>query len=168
VKKLKTVLIIHNVRSAHNVGSLLRSADGLGAAHAYFTGYTPYPKQKSDHRLPHISEKMERQITKTALGAEKSVSWSQEDDIKNVISRLKNEGFLIAALEQTPKAKNINEFTAHQNTALIIGNEVDGIDEQTLALADVHLQIPMRGKKESLNAAIAGSIALYRLTQNQN
>jgi 23S rRNA (guanosine2251-2'-O)-methyltransferase len=78
----EVVLIVHNVRSTHNVGSLLRSADGFGISHVYLTGYTPYPKKDNDERLPHIADKLQRQINKTALGADKNIAWSQSDEIE--------------------------------------------------------------------------------------
>jgi 23S rRNA (guanosine2251-2'-O)-methyltransferase len=158
------ILITHNVRSTHNVGSLLRSADGFGVEHVYLTGYTPYPKKINDERLPHIAEKMQRQINKTALGAEKSVTWSQANDIVDVITELKNKGYLIAALEQTKGAQDLSKFKPSQNIALIVGNEVKGIDKKTLDFAEIHIHIPMRGKKESFNVAVAASIALYQLS----
>jgi 23S rRNA (guanosine2251-2'-O)-methyltransferase len=160
----EVVLIVHNVRSTHNVGSLLRSADGFGVSHVYFTGYTPYPKKYNDERLPHIADKLQRQINKTALGADQNVPWSQSEEITRVIKNLKTKGFIIAALEQTKTAKDLSSFKPTGKIALIVGNEVDGVDAQTLGQADIHLQIPMRGKKESFNVAIAGSIALYEFS----
>jgi 23S rRNA (guanosine2251-2'-O)-methyltransferase len=158
----EVVLIVHNVRSTHNVGSLLRSADGFGVSHVYLTGYTPYPKKDNDERLPHIADKLQRQINKTALGADQNIAWSQSDEIAQVIKDLKTKGFLIAALEQTKTAVDLGSFKPKGKIALIVGNEVDGIDTQALGQADTHLQIPMRGKKESFNVAIAGGIALYK------
>jgi 23S rRNA (guanosine2251-2'-O)-methyltransferase len=155
------ILIIHNVRSTHNVGSLFRSADGFGVTHIYLTGYTPYPQTENDDRLPHISSKIENQIQKTALGAQKSVPWKHLENLYELIDSLKKEGYLVAALEQTPKAIALNTFKSTDNIALILGNEVDGVDSEVLDRADVHLEIPMHGSKESFNVAIAGSIALY-------
>jgi 23S rRNA (guanosine2251-2'-O)-methyltransferase len=159
----KIVLILQNVRSTHNVGSLLRSADGFGINQVILSGYTPYPKKVGDERLPHISEKITRQISKTALGAETTVPWSNTEDITNAIKELKTKGYLIAALEQSSTAKDLTSFNTDRNIALIVGNEVDGIDESTLNQADIHLVIPMQGKKESFNVAVAGSIGLYHL-----
>lgn len=156
-------MVVHNVRSAHNVGSILRSADGFGVDHVYLTGYTPYPAHKNDRRLPHLSAKIDRQIHKTALGAEATVAWEYDKNVENVLSKLKNDGFLIAALEQTPTAIPLNTFTPKQNVALIVGNEVDGLDQETLKLCDIHMEIPMRGKKESFNVAVAAAVAMYHL-----
>ena len=160
------VLVVHNVRSAHNVGSLLRSADGLGASEVIFSGYTPYPKSRTEERLPHLAEKIHRKIQKTALGAETSVNWRQATDISEVIAKLRQEGFLIAALEQTPKAIDIKRFESPPDkVALIVGPEVDGLDDKVLKLADIHLRIPMLGQKESLNVAVAGAIALFAVAR---
>jgi 23S rRNA (guanosine2251-2'-O)-methyltransferase len=163
MNKRRIVVVVHNIRSAHNVGSILRSADGMGIDHVYISGYSPYPIKPNDERLPHIQSKIDNQVHKTALGAEKSVPWSQENDAKKTISELKREGFLIASLEQTDKSTELNKFKTIQDIALIMGNEVTGVEKAILDLSDVNLQIPMLGKKESLNVAVATSIALYHL-----
>lgn len=157
------VLIVHNVRSAHNVGSMLRTADGLGINKVYLTGYTPYPAMEKDSRLPHIAAKVDRQIQKTALGAEKSVDWNHSDDIYALLYDLKSAGHQIVALEQTKKALPISKFKPAQDIALIIGSEVGGLDKAVLDMCDTHIQIPMSGKKESFNVAVAAAIALYHL-----
>lgn len=164
IKAMRRIaLIVHNVRSAHNVGSILRSADGLGASKVYLTGYSPYPAMRKDSRLPHIAAKLDQQIHKTALGAEKSVSWHHKDDIYGLLHDLKTDGYQIVALEQTKKAINLREFTPRSKIALIVGSEIGGIDPKILGLADKHIQIPMRGNKESFNVAVASALALYHL-----
>lgn len=157
------VLIAHNIRSAHNVGSMLRSADGLGVKRVYLTGYTPYPQVENDERLPHESSKTTRQIAKTALGAEKSLQISHQANIAPVIDELRASGYVVAALEQQTGSTRLDDFKAPPKLALIVGNEVDGIDVQSLKLVDEILEIPMRGQKESLNVAVASAIAIYRL-----
>jgi 23S rRNA (guanosine2251-2'-O)-methyltransferase len=157
------ILILHDIRSTHNVGSLLRTADGLGVKKVYFTGYTPYPIEKNDKRLPHIAVKLNSQIHKTALGAEKSIDWERHENLKKIIANLKKNNFLIASIEQSNFSQKLHEFKNDQNIALILGNEVEGLDKNTLELADVCLEIPMLGKKESFNVAIAGGIALYHM-----
>jgi 23S rRNA (guanosine2251-2'-O)-methyltransferase len=159
----KIVLIVHNVRSCYNVGSLLRTADGLGVYQVYFTGYTPYPPIKNDGRLPHIANKISRQIKKTSLGAEKSVVWKHEAEIKPLLNRLKKDNFQIAALEQISRSVNLPSFSNNRNLVLIAGNEVEGLDEEVLAEADICLEIPMSGTKESFNVAVAAAVALYHL-----
>ena len=157
------LLIAHNVRSAHNVGSLLRTADGLGVQTVFLTGYTPYPVEANDKRLPHIAEKVERQIHKTALGAEKTVGWKHEEDIFGLIDKLKRDGFKIAALEQADGSVKLPSFTPTDSIALIVGREVEGIETDIVKQADIILEIPMLGQKESLNVASAAAIALYHL-----
>lgn len=163
MKKRKIVVIINNVRSAHNAGSILRSADSFAVDKVYFTGYTPYPAQKNDRRLPHIQKGVSYQIHKTALGAEDSVNWIREENIHTAVKELKNAGYNIIALEQTPKSLSLNKLKAPEKIALIVGNEIEGIDAETVKLADKAIEIPQLGSKESLNVAVATAVALYHL-----
>lgn len=160
----RLVLLAHNLRSAHNVGSLLRTADGLGINEVYLTGYTPYPALgANDPRLPHLAVKINNQIKKTALGAELNVEWQHNDNIFEVIKSLRQENFTMAALEQADNSLDLDKFNAPEKLALIVGREVEGIEPEVLADADLILEIPMRGTKESFNVAVAAAIALYRL-----
>jgi 23S rRNA (guanosine2251-2'-O)-methyltransferase len=161
---MKLVLVVHSVRSAHNVGSLLRTADGLGIDKVYLTGYTPYPEAAADSRLPHMRQKQARQIHKTALGAENFIPWEHVPNIDDCLAALKSDGFEVAALEQTAVAINLDEYSPGGNLALVIGNEISGLDDSVLKESDYQVQIPMKGRKESLNVVIAAAIALYRLT----
>lgn len=156
------VLVVHNVRSTHNVGSILRSADGLGIEHVYLTGYTPYPQSKNDDRLPHMARRVTHQISKTALGAEKSIKWTHSKDVLMLIDELKLN-FQLIALEQTPEAKPLPDYKSSKNIALIVGSEIGGLDQQILNAVDLHLEIPMLGKKQSYNVAVAAAIAMYHL-----
>lgn len=156
------VLIAHNLRSCHNVGSLLRTADGLGVSKVYLTGYTPYPIAENDSRLPHLAEKLSRQIHKTALGAEDFVPWQHRDNIEEVIAELKPDGFVIAAVEQAKNSTKLPYFKPPNKIALLVGREVEGIEPEILAQVDHTLEIPMLGKKESFNVAQAAAMALYR------
>lgn len=157
------VLIIHNVRSAHNVGSLLRSADGLGVKKVYLSGYTPYPQLPGDTRLPHIAKRMSGQIHKTALGAETNLQLKHIEDINGCLASLGQQNYTIVALEQTSTAVTLEEFRVPDKIALIVGSEVGGISRHILEKADIHIEIPMMGAKESFNVAVAGAIALYQL-----
>lgn len=159
----KIVIIVNDIRSAHNVGSLIRTADGFGVSHIYFTGYTPYPVTKNDKRLPHISSKITTQISKTALGAENEVFWSHHQNLIDLISKLKSENYEIIALEQNNKSISIREFVTQKNTAVLIGNEVNGIDPALIELCDKIVEIPMFGKKESLNVVQATAVLLYQI-----
>lgn len=159
----RIILIAHNLRSCHNVGSLLRTAEGLAAAKVYLTGYTPYPFAANDVRLPHIARKIDAQIHKTALGAEKLIAWEQHQSVEDVIALLKDDGYEIAAIEQTEDAQALPHFSPPPKIALIIGREVDGIEPEVLALADMSLEIPMAGQKESFNVVQAAAMALYHM-----
>lgn len=155
------VLICHNIRSSHNVGSLLRTADGLGISRVYLTGYTPYPRTQSDARLPHIATKVHKDISKTALGAETKDFWSINPDISTVINDLRTKSYTINAIEQTTSATPLPDFAPSEKTALIVGREVEGIEEAVLDMCDRHLEIPMFGSKESFNVSVAAGMALY-------
>ncbi len=163
----QVILILHNVRSTHNVGSLLRTADGLGVAKVFLTGYTPYPVHDRDSRMPHESAKINGKIRKTSLGAENYVSWEHAEDIFPVITSLQSEGFLVASLEQATGSVSLDQFTPTAKMALIVGREVEGIEANILKSSDVVIEIPMRGHKESFNVAVAGAIALYVLTNSR-
>ena len=155
------VLIAHNIRSTHNVGSLLRTADGLGLETVYLTGYTPYPLTANDERLPHLSQKIDNQIVKTALGAEKSMSWQHVAEITPLLNQLRNDGYQIAGLEQAAGAIKLPDYQPPQKCAIIVGREVEGIEPEVLKLADTIVEIPMLGAKESLNVVQAAAMALY-------
>lgn len=161
--KRRLILIIHNVRSAHNVGAMLRSADGMGVEKLYLTGYSPYPGSVDDRRMPHEIKKVTSQIHKTALGAEDFVVWRYEMSINRVVKELAKNGFEVAALEQTENARDLSSYTPPDKIAVIVGSEIGGIDKDILANLTTHLKIPMLGKKESLNVAAAAGICLYHL-----
>lgn len=157
------ILIAHNVRSTHNVGSMLRTAEGLGISKVYLTGYTPYPQIDTDPRLPHISQKISRKISKTSLGAENSIDWEHQENLPDLIAELKGQGFTISALEQTDNSVELHEFSSDGHLALIVGREVEGIEPEIIDLCDICLEIPMFGQKESFNVSVAAGIALYHL-----
>lgn len=156
-------LIAHNIRSTHNVGSMLRTAEGLGVEKVYLTGYTPYPAMEHDPRLPHLARKIDAQIHKTALGAEEMVPWEHSPDIRTVLISLRREGFQIAALEQDPRAVKSTTFHAPDKIALIVGREVEGVEPEILDLCDHIVEIPMYGRKESFNVSVAAAMLLYQL-----
>jgi 23S rRNA (guanosine2251-2'-O)-methyltransferase len=161
----QVVLIAHNLRSAHNVGSLLRTADGLGVMQVYLTGYTPYPLTQSDDRMPHIAAKVAKNISKTALGAEETVDWQHGDDVMAIIDKLRSDSFVVCALEQADGSISIRDYTTPDKVAVLVGREVEGVEPEVLAVCDVILEIPMVGKKESFNVAQAAAMALYQLTK---
>lgn len=156
------VLIAHNLRSCHNIGSLLRTAEGLGVQKVYLTGYTPYPTgQAGDTRLPHLALKITKQIHKTALDAENQVPWQQVDQVETVLNDLRNSGFQIMAVEQADTSIPLPNFEVPQKIALLMGREVEGVEPEVLAQCDGALEIPMFGKKESFNVVQAAAMALY-------
>lgn len=155
------IVIAHNIRSTHNVGAIFRTAEGFGVTKIYLTGYTPYPVLSNDTRLPHIANKLESQIHKTALGAEKIVPFSHEE--VPPIEQLKAEGYRIVGLEQSSRSTLLQTYTAPEKIALLIGEEVHGITEELLAQCEDIIEIPMVGQKESFNVSVATGIALYAL-----
>ncbi len=155
------ILIAHNIRSVHNIGSLLRTAEGLGVTKLIFSGYTPYPRTPTDDRLPHIANKLEVQIHKTALGAEKLVAWEHADSIESALKALRDDGFVIAGLEQTPTSVPLNDYVPPDKLAVILGSEAEGMDRELLEDMDVTLEIPMFGKKESFNVVEAATMVMY-------
>lgn len=165
------VLIVHNLRSTHNVGSLLRTAEGLGVGKIWLTGYSPYPQRENhenDDRLPHLATKIDRRITKTALGAQKSAPWEHSADIYPLVESLRRSGYTICALEQSSKSTPLPRFKTPAKVALLIGREVEGVEPEVLELCDEIIEIPMAGKKESFNVVQAAAMALYhfRFTTN--
>ncbi len=161
---MRTIVVIaHNIRSCYNVGSLLRTADALKVGTVFLTGYTPYPSSHNDDRPPHIAAKLNNEIHKTALGAESSVAWRHVDDIFEVINQLHQKNYLIIALEQVPRAIQLPDFKPSAKVAIIIGREVEGIEPEVIDKASYAIEIPMLGKKESLNVIQAAAMALYHI-----
>jgi 23S rRNA (guanosine2251-2'-O)-methyltransferase len=149
------ILILHNIRSNENVGSLFRTADAIGVDQIILTGYSPSPIDRFGRPVGAIA--------KTALGAEKVIPFEKTEDIKKVIDNLKTRGVRVLAVEQTPRSIDYKDYTPVFPIACILGNEVEGIESEVLELVDSTLEIPMRGTKESLNVAVAGGVVLFRL-----
>jgi tRNA G18 (ribose-2'-O)-methylase SpoU len=156
------IVIAHNIRSTHNVGSIFRTAEGFGVTKLILSGYTPAPHFSGDTRLPHISDKLAAQIHKTALGAEKLVSFEIQE-FPN-FTQLTQAGYHVVGLDQDPRSISLSSFDAPEKIALIIGEEVEGIAEALRSQCETILEIPMSGKKESFNVSVATGIALYALT----
>jgi len=156
-------LLLHNIRSAHNVGALLRTAEGCGAHSVLFVGYTPHLRRDNDPRLPHIIEKAERAIAKTALGAEAMLTTRYAKNLSEAISPFRKRNVPVVALEQSPNAIKLHDFQPPEEIVLVLGNEVTGIEPNDLGLVDACLEIPMLGQKESHNVAAAGAMALHWL-----
>lgn len=154
-RKKICVLVLENIRSVENAASIFRTADGLGVSKIILVGTTPAPLDRFGRKRSDFS--------KVSLGAEESVDWEYQKDLGPVASSLRNEEFKIISLEQTPNAKNLKDFTAPNQFALIVGNEVTGVSREALEISDMVVKIPMRGKKESLNVSVATGIALFML-----
>lgn len=156
------IIIAHNIRSTHNVGSIFRTAEGLGISKIILSGYTPYPRIEHDTRLPHISDKMTAQIHKTALNAEAIVPFEYRETLD--LEEFKKDGYRLVALEQAEHSIPLNEYVPPEKIALIIGEEVHGIEPELLHQSEDIVEIPMQGQKESFNVSVATGIALYALT----
>ncbi len=146
---MKIYLILHNIRSVFNVGSIFRTADAMGARKIFLTGYTPDPAEK------------------TSLGAEKFVESERFKSPLSLVKKLKSEKFFIASLEQTKGSISLKKFSEkkYKKLVLILGNEVKGVSKNLLDASDCAVEIPMRGKKESLNVSVTAGIALYAISQ---
>jgi len=148
----RLVAILENIRSAENVGSIFRTADATGFSKVYLAGFTPTPLQ--------------HKVKKTSLGAENFVAWEKSGRTTSLIKKLKGKGFFVVALEQHKLGRNLFAFKKKKgNIALVVGNEIKGISKNTLKSADAIVEIPMSGKKESLNVAVAFGIAAYFLKE---
>ena len=159
----KLIVILYNIRSTYNVGAIFRTCDGLGVDEVILTGYTPF----FDKGLPHEQEKLRKQIHKTALGAEDIVKWRRINDINDAISECRAHHLQIVALEQGAGSLNIAEPQSYgNNIALILGEEVHGIQPEILQKCDQLLEIPMCGKKESFNVSVAGAIAIWEISKS--
>lgn len=155
IKDRDVRVLLHNIRSTHNVGSIFRTADAAGVSHIYISGYTPSPLDQFNRK--------QKDIAKTALGAEDSVVWSKAGTVKSLIAQLKREGFSVVALEQSKKSVDYKKVKLGKKVLVIVGNEVKGMSPELLKLADVVAEIPMKGDKESLNVSVAFGIALFQL-----
>ena len=152
--KRDAVLILHNIRSEQNAGSLFRTADAVGISKIYLIGYTPAPVDRFG--------RPSKGLAKASLGAE-ALPWEKKKTIQPLLKKLKAEGFQIVAIEQSASSVDYKKVKLAGKIAFMLGNEVEGISAAILKLADIVAEIPMRGKKESLNVAVAGGVALFRI-----
>jgi 23S rRNA (guanosine2251-2'-O)-methyltransferase len=157
------VAIAHNMRSAYNVGALLRIADVFALSAVYCTGYTPYPEQERDGRSPELIRRLTHKIHKSALGAENLVRCLHHPGVSALLSELRADGFTIAGLEQDDRAVSIDGYRPPAKLAVLLGEETAGISAKLRGGCDVLLEIPQFGTKDSLNVAVAAGIALYSL-----
>jgi 23S rRNA (guanosine2251-2'-O)-methyltransferase len=150
-EKIPVVLLLENIRSGLNVGSLFRSGDAFRLKGIFCIGYTPVP--------PH------REVLKSALGATETVDWDHRDDAVQLITELKAAGFQCMAIEQTSQSIELNNFIPDPTRplALVLGNEVDGVSQSAIDACEGSIEIAQHGTKHSLNVAVCGGIVLYAL-----
>lgn len=147
-------LLLHNIRSVYNVGAIFRTADAVGVTKIFLTGYTPTPLDRFGRERGDFA--------KSALGAEKTIPWTYAKTPTFVLSKASREGFEIIALEQDASSVDYKKVKPQLKALVIVGNEVAGISSVLLKKADVIAEIPMRGKKESLNVSVSTGIVLFR------
>jgi 23S rRNA (guanosine2251-2'-O)-methyltransferase len=149
---MKAVLL-HNIRSSHNVGSIFRTADAAGVSRVFLSGYTPAPVDRF--------KRPNKEIAKTALGAETFLPWEQYESPSPLLKRLRADGWYIVGIEQDARATDFRAFKSREKTLYVLGNEVRGLSKSLRDACDALIQIPMKGKKESLNVAVAAGIVLF-------
>lgn len=154
IPKLPISFLLENIRSAHNVGSIFRTADGMGASKIFLSGYTCKPPQKD--------------LSKTALGAELAVSWEHNDSPIKLANKIKEQNIQLILLEHTQKSQPLYNLDWNFPLCIVLGNEVDGVSEELIELCDRHVEIPMRGIKQSLNVATAAGIIGYEMLRYYN
>lgn len=152
--------ILHNIRSVHNVGSIFRTADGLGVEKLFLTGYTPAPVDRFGRKRD--------KFTKVSLGAEDTVDWKSVDDVLSLIDKLQDQGVSVVVCEPTEQAVDIKNFSPSQDVCLVFGNEVDGIPEGIIGKCDQVVKVTMQGKKSSLNVSVAFGVTTHELVDNKN
>ncbi len=151
MKRLPIYVLVENIRSMYNVGSIFRTSDGARISKLFLTGYTPAPPRK--------------EIDKTALGATESVPWEYAENPLPIIRKLKRQGIQIVAIEHTSQTQNYAEVTYPFPVCLMLGNEVEGLSAEVIKEADFAVELPMQGIKQSLNVAVAHGVVLYHVMQ---
>lgn len=167
---MEMILVLDNIRSCYNVGAILRTAEGFGVERVILSGYTPRVHDES--LLPHLREKLDKEIHKTALGAEDMLKIYSSGDIITEVKKLKNEGWQIVGLENNIDDARLCKMGSKEaknrlksKVVLILGEEVHGIDYSLYDIIDLFLEIPMRGQKESFNVSVAAGIAMYDIME---
>lgn len=149
--RFPVTVVLENIRSLYNVGSIFRTSDGAFVERIFICGYTGYPPRK--------------EIDKTALGSTESVPWVHEPDTLKALKSLKREGYQLVALEHTNRSVSYREATFSFPVCLVLGNEVDGITGETVSICDMAVDLPMHGIKQSLNVSVAYGIAVYHIIE---
>lgn len=153
-EKFPVIAVLENIRSMHNVGSVFRTADAFLIEAVYLCGYTAQPPRK--------------EINKTALGATETVTWKYFSSTKNAIGELKNNGYKVFAIEQVDKSISLEKFheLGIEKVALVFGNEVSGVESETISFCDGCIEIPQFGMKHSLNISVAAGIVLWEVIRS--
>jgi len=152
------ILILPDIRSAINIGAIFRTADSVGISKIFLTGYTPRPTDKFG--------RIQKDIAKSALGAETWIPWEYKKTITPLLTSLKKDGYKIVAIEQDKRAIDYRKIKLENKVAIIMGPEVTGLPKNVLDKCDVIAEIPMHGKKESLNVSVACGVALFRILRD--
>jgi tRNA G18 (ribose-2'-O)-methylase SpoU len=155
-------LLCVDIRSTYNIGSIFRTADGIGVDEIILCGICPRPNAQ-DERLPHIAASSNREIAKTALGAEKHVKWTYFVTFTEASYYAKAKGYTLLALEQNDRSRPLHTYSTKDDCCVVVGREVEGLTKQELLACDEVVEITMFGSKESLNVSCASAIALYHL-----
>lgn len=151
---MRAALLLHNIRSAHNIGSIFRTADAAGIEYVYLGGYSPLPIDRFG--------RVQKEIAKTALGGERSVAWSHVESLRTIVTRLKKDGWSVVGVEQDVRSIDYRTYAPTQPTLFVFGNEVRGLSKAPRDLCDAIVEIPMHGAKESLNVSVAAGIVLFQ------
>ncbi len=173
-REYEQVLILHNIRSVHNVGSMFRTADAVGVSRIILSGYSPTPLDQYGRER--------KDFSKVSLGAEKTIPWEYVKTLSRTLKKLKADGYCVVAIEQDKRSLSLFDWKppSKKPLAIILGNEVRGLSKSLLDTADIILEIPMRGSmvrhahhprnikrgKESLNVSVTAGIALFELLRN--
>tara|TARA_Y100001970_G_scaffold159400_1_gene194997 strand:+ start:2074 stop:2610 length:537 start_codon:yes stop_codon:yes gene_type:complete len=154
IPRLPIYFLLENIRSAYNVGSIFRTADGMGASKVFLSGYTCKPPQKD--------------LSKTALGSELAVAWEHNSSPIKLANKIKEQNIQLILLEHTQKSQSLYQLNWDFPLCIVLGNEVDGVSEELIELCDKHVEIPMRGIKQSLNVATAAGVIGYEMLRYYN
>ena len=163
---MKMIVVMHNIRSCYNVGAILRTCEGLGVERVSLSGYTP--RVHDANLLPHLREKLDKEIHKTALGAEDMLDVYSCDDIISELKNLQKQGWQIVGLENNIESNKLVQLNdkglierLSDKVVLVLGEEINGIDYSLHDIIDLFVEIPMKGQKESFNVSVAAGIAIY-------
>ena len=149
------ILVLPDIRSAINVGAIFRTADAVGIDKIYLVGWTPRPNDQYG--------RVQKDIAKSALGSETWIEWEYRKTLLPLIKNLKKDGYEVVALEQSEKSIDYREYKKSRKMAFVLGPEVTGLDKKILKECDKIVEIPMHGKKESLNVSVACGVALFKI-----